>query len=542
MTGFGRLTFADRSAAHVGGRQYCRDVRKRPLPLLLLLLAVASLSACKSPSEQALEHAQRAEMLLQAGDLAAAQQAIGEAIRLREDGPNFQQLAGIIALQNGNPVGAYRAFQRALEFDATNRLALAYVANLGVQIGRITEAEDAADRLLTLEPDALPALQTKGMIALSREQLDEAMSYADRILARNSTDEAGAIVKARVLAKRGQAEEAVALIDNALRASSESAALLTNKVNLHRYLRQPEPMAATLERLVASGGAGTAVKLDRVNLLYKLGRQEEAREASLALLREGMGRPSNYEILLRIWWEFDPAPLSAEVARGPTDWRDPQAVVQVARYLLARGNRETANLLLNSAPAGAQALVAPLKLRLLADAGRDEGVERRNEALLEQDTENVDALLLRARYAQRRGDMRAALEAAQLALANDPRNPDSYIMVAQLYRAQEQDWRARQIYEEGLNQLPQNFPLVQSYMQYLHELGDRGRVGSVARNFARALPSSEKAWGQLLAQCRATRDETCTRVAQNGLENARTSYLVDDPPGEPADRGLFGRF
>ncbi|WP_264575155.1 tetratricopeptide repeat protein [Sphingobium sp. B8D3C] len=543
MTGFGRLTFAHGSAARFGGRMPKASGRGPSSNALAALLILAALGGCKSPSEQAAERAQAAEAMLQAGDLAGAQRAIGEAIRLREDGPNFQQLAGMIALQSGDPAGAYRAFQRALEFDATNRLALAYVANLGVQLGQIADAEAAADRLLTLEPDAMPALQTKGMIALAREQLDDAMSYADRILARSATDEAGVIVKARVLARRGQAEEAIALIDNALRVSGDSSALLTNKVNLYRYLGKPEPMAEALGRLVATGNAGTAMKLDRINLLYKMGRLPQAREANLALLREGLREPSDYEVLTRIWWEFDPTPLSPDVARGPTDWRDPLAVLTVSRYLLARGNRETANLLLNSVPDGrAKDLIAPLKLRLLMETGKDQGVEGQVESLLKQDPENVDALLLRAHYAAKRGDVRAALEAAQLALANDPRNPDAYQAVAQLYRARAENWRARQIYEEGLKQIPQNFPLVQSYMQYLHDSGDRARSMSVARNFARALPSSEKAWSLLVAQCAAIQDGTCASVAQNGLDNARTAYLVDDPPGKPADRGLFGRF
>jgi len=542
MNEFGGLTFADRKPACLTGRHYFQTHSGGAFRALALSVALLGLAACKSPSERAVERAQQAEMLAQAGDMEGAQRAISEAIALREDGPGFQQLAGTIALQSGNPVGAYRAFQRVLEFDATNRLALAYVANLGVQIGRIGDADDAANRLLTIEPDALPALQAKGMIALSRDNLEEAEQFADRILARNPADEAGAIVKARALARTGRAEEAVALIDNALRTSGDSMALLSNKVNLHRYLRQPEPMAATLERLVERSKGNSAIKLDQINLLYKLGRNDEARQVSLALLREGARDPADYRLLQRIWWQYDPAPLPEGAARDSSAWADPLAIVQVARYLLARDDVRAASALLTSAPASAGDLVASLKLRVQAASNRDaQQVFEQVEALLERDAQDVDALMLKARFAQRRGDMRAAREAAQLAQVNDPRNSEAYILLADLYRAEGEDWRARQLFEEGFNKLPQNFHLVRVYTQYLHDLGDRERALSVARSFARGLPSSEQAWTLFLAQCRAARDEACARTAQSGLDNARTTYLVDDPPGTPVDRGLFGR-
>ena len=486
-----------------------------------------------------MDYAQQAQVLAQGGDLRGAQQAIRRAISLREDGPDFQQIAGMIALQAGDLPGAYGAFTRALESDATNRLALAYVANLGVQVGRVREAEEAANRLLTLEPDALPALQVKGMIAISRGDLEEASGYADRLLARNSVDEAGSIIKARVLARQGQAEEAVSLIDNALRAVPSSAALLVNKVHLHRFLAQPEPMAAALEKFVSVGGAPVSIKLNQINLLYKLGRAQQAREAALVFLREGVENPADYRTLQRIWWQYDASPLEEGGARNSSDWKDPLAVVATARYLLARGQREAARELLSSAPPEAGGLVRSLLLRSAADRG--DRVASQVDALLKDDAENVDALLLKAEIALQKGDRRVALEAAQLALANDPLNADAYITLAGLYRLEGGDWRAKQIFEEGLKKLPQDFQLVQAYTQYLHELGDKTRAISVARSFARALPSSDLAWSMFLNQCRQAQDAACGRMAESGLEQARTAYDVDDPPGARVDRGLFGR-
>jgi hypothetical protein len=64
---------------------------------------------------------------------------------------------------------------------------------------------------------------------------------------------------------------------------------------------------------------------------------------------------------------------------------------------------------------------------------------------------------------------------------------------------------------------------------------------TVARTFARANPSSERAWSFYASRCQAANDQACLRAALAGLNDAKTAYLVDDPPGTAADRGLYGR-
>ncbi len=541
MNGFSGLTSPDFLQEHHSRLRYFRVRLKRCLQALLIGAALMAMPACKGANERSALLAQQAEALLQAGDLPGAQKAIIEALALREDGPGFHQIAGLIALQSGNSVGAYRSFQNALDFDATNRTALAYVANIGVQIGQITEADSAADRLLTLEPNALPGLQAKGMVALSRNKFDDALQYGDRILAISPADEAGAIIKARALARMGKPEDAVKLIDQALLTSSNSAALLSNRVNLYRYLKQPAPMLAALDQLARQGNMTPAVELDRINLLYKLGQTDQAREAGLAFLEGDEKTPDVYATIQRIWWQYDRTPLPSAAARDSSRWKSAAAIILAARYTLARGDVAVANAVLASAPVGAQPAIASLKARVLAATGQQGEAQKQADNLLKADANDIDALLLKAQLASARNQTQIALEAAQLAQTNDPLNAEPYIILAGIYRREGQDWRARQIFEDGFKKLPQDFQLVGNYTQYLHQLGDKGRAMSIARAFARALPSSERAWEMFAAQCQASRDQMCLTDAQTGLSNAKTAYLVDEAPGAIPNRGLFGQ-
>lgn len=507
--------------------------------LSLMLPALLALPACKSPGERAAELAAQANAQADAGNLVAAQKAILEAIALRDDIPAYQQLLGAIALKAGNQGDAYRAFSRALDVDPTNMTALAYVANLGVQVGQINRAEEAADRLLTLDPNALPAMQVKGMIALARDRDDEALAIGDRMLALRPGDEAGTIIKARALAKQGQFDAALALLDGPAGAS-ESPVLLANKLNIYRNLRQPEAMADMLARLEQRDAMSPALRLDQVNLLYRLGRTDAARQAAMALLREGAA-PESYRALQRLWWEYDKTPLSVASAGEAARWKDPAAAQQTVRYLLARGDLATAQAVIRSAPANARPLLASLEARLLVASGQGAQASEAAEMLLKKDPQDVDALLVRALTALAAGKPGPAVEAAQLARANDPVNAESYLVLARIAQAEDQAWRVRRAFEEGIKALPQNFLLLERYTQFLHQSGDKGRAVSVARAFARATPSSVRAWSFLVEQCRWAEDEGCLQGALAGQKNAETTYLVDDPPGTARNRGLFGR-
>jgi len=502
--------------------------------------ALLLLAACKSDEERATGLAQQANALAEAGKFVEAREAITQAIALREDSAPFYQLLGAIELKAGNPVGAFRAFNRVLDFEPTNQLALAYIANIGVQIGQLQPADEAADQLLTLNANAMPALQVKGMVALSRNKFDEAGEFADKILALRPTDEAGTILKARVLAKRGDAEEGARLIDAALQTSPQSTALLTNQLNLYRFLGQPEKMATIFQTLGPLAKNVASVQLDRINLLYKLKRDDEARQVAAAFLAEGARDPNDYRVLQRLWWEFDQTPIP-ESARNSSNWKDPLAIVQTARYLIARGDVAAAGALLQSAPAKAQPLLASLKARVLAASGHESEARAQVDALLAKDEHDVDALLLRAFFALQAGQYEAAVATAQQALNNDAANPETYLLLASIARAQKSEFRVREILEDGVSNLPQNFMIVEKYAQYLHESDDKRRAISVTRSFARALPSSLRAWALLAAQCQWAADQTCMRTAVEGGRRAQTAYMVDDPPGTPRNRGLFGR-
>lgn len=505
---------------------------------LLLLPA-----ACKGPTERADEFAQKASQLAEAGDRLGAIAAIQQATALRDDNASYFMLQASIELRSNHPVEGFLAARRALELDAANVDALSLVSNIGMQIGQIDESYDAATRLLVLDPQSLIGLQSKGLYELVKSRYADAEATAQRLLQISPSDAAGVIIHARVLARTVKLEEALAFINDRMAQSSPSAALVITQINLYRSLGRAEEMAKSFEQLnELAPNRSAALRLDEINLLYKLGRKVDARERTKALLASRSPDVADLAALQRIWWQYDPKPFDRQALQAAKDWSDPIVLFAIGRYFLWQGEPQLADDAFFAFPEALRLPCIAIHLRAQFELGDANGARTLNDKVLDRDGENVDSLLLRAIFEERDGHRDRAIESVQRALNVDQTNPEIYVMLAELNARAGDKARARQSFEEGLQQMPQDFLLIQRYTQFLHQSGNRSRAVSVSRAFARAMPSSTQAWTIMAQQCAWAADAACAAEAAAGRTAAATRFSVDDPPGTAPDRGLLGKF
>jgi hypothetical protein len=92
-----------------------------------------------------------------------------------------------------------------------------------------------------------------------------------------------------------------------------------------------------------------------------------------------------------------------------------------------------------------------------------------------------------------------------------------------------------------MNSLPQSKRLAARYEAFLRSVGDNGRVLSLYGDVASAKPSSIQAWNDFARVCQEFGNAICEMKIKRGLAAARTSFVIDEPPGTPRARGLFAR-
>jgi tetratricopeptide (TPR) repeat protein len=395
--------------------------------------------------------------------------------------------------------------------------------------------------MLVTDPNSINALQIKGMVALSRGKTDEGLKYADKVLVLSPGNEAGVMMRARALALDGDISKGLAEAEAALPVTGRTPGMLITLINLHRANSDGEAMKAYFPELVEQTKGAPAFLIDQANLHYRLGDKPTARRAIVRVLAEGSINLNDYGSVYRLWSEYDDAPLDEASIRAIAQSKDPVVPVSTIRQLLVMRALGPAGGLLDALPPDRRQQLRGLQARVLDLGGRKDAALRVAETVLAEDSENVDALLVRGPAYLRSGKANLALNDSQRAVQNDPTNVDAYLVLADVNIALGEKWRARQVLEDGVKRLPQSYELVSRYTQFLQTLKDKGRAISVTTMFARQSPASQRAWTLLAAQCLAAANASCKQAADKGLAKAKTLFELDNPPGSPQDRGIFSK-
>lgn len=512
------------------------------MKVLLTCLATAQLlSGCSDSMERAGAHAAVAVSNLEAGNLDDARSNIRSAIAERDDVADYYIILGRIELASGSLISTFNAYSMALDLQADNAEALANIAEIGLQIGRTNEAAEAADRILLLSPQSVSALLVKGFIEIDNGRLETAKKIAKEILEINPDDEGGTILSARIEAIKGNDTEALAIVNEAIAKQGATQALNITKLEILRLRADGSGMMALFPTIIADVKDPMNYRLDYINLLYKLGEIKKARAEAVKAINLTPNDQNLFVNLDNIWLEYDNSPLtSAQIdymARNGT---------AVAKYQLAKSFldlekfEEAQRLIKNLVDAGnieAQALSAKIELAL----GNEKEAYSMASQVLKVEPSNENALVVRSHQAVSRGNFDKAIRDASFAVSNAPQNQAAYVQLAGAYRASGSTIRARQIYENGLDALPQSLPLVAAYESFLEQAKAVDRIPTAYGDLAAAKPSSVRTWQVYAKACQRFPRSECASKAQRGLLRAQRSFMIDDVPGSPKRRGLFAR-
>lgn len=515
-------------------------IRKMQVVAIVAFL-LPGLSACDSSMENAARAGAEAQQRLDARDLYGARVAITEAIAERDDDPQLHILRGRIELAAGRARDAFAAYSDALSLEATNPEALQAVSQLGLQTGYLREAEGAADTILSFSPEQPEALLTKGLIALVRKKHEDALGFAERILAVKPGDEAGIIIQARTLALTGETQAGLDLLLAAAENVGNTVGIDLTLIELYRELGNLEDMKATFERLVEKRPDDHRLAIDYINTLYKSGETDKARALTDKVIRADIKDKTALSVLTTRWLEYDAQPVSAETLQFLATKGSLESRVAIARYMLAVDRAEDARRILVSVASGYWVEARALYARTLQQLGeRQEGLTMALD-ILEKDTTNADALLVKVKESIRTEDYMQATNDAQLVIRDNPLMRDGYISLIDVYLAKNDKSGASRVFKDAIGKLPQDLVLFRVYTDFLIEKNDRMRAILTAKRFAKINSASISAWQLYQQTCRRARDEICAQQAIAGENEAKTIYAIDPPPGTLPTRGLFGR-
>lgn len=505
----------------------------RTCAILFLTLACA----CSPSQEKASERAAAAAALFDAGNYPEAHKAILDAIAERDDIADQFILQGRIELALNRADSAFGAYSRVLELDPSSQEALQFVAEYYLRAGLFKEAEKTADSSLSLDPRAMRPLLIKGMIALNRHDTAKALDFAEQLLKINPSDTQGLILKARAIAKSGDRAAALKLLEERIPPAGRNDDVILALMGIYRADGNLPGLLGTFEALVPKAADNVDLRIDYINTLYKSGNVARARSEVLGLMRSQGDNADALAQIVALWREYDADPLDRDALEWVKAKGTDATRLAIAHYLLSVERIAEAQAALARARTGAEGLFA----RLLAAQGQTERAREMANDILARDTNNADALLLRSELSLRTRDFRQAVNDAQLVVRDNPENEEGYLALAKAFVLKGETWHARQIFENGINTLPQNLVLVSRFVDFLFLIDDKKRAMSVAREFTEANPASLRGWDLLASVCTRVDDGNCSARAQAGRARALTIYEIDERPGTERFRNRLGR-
>ena len=505
------------------------------------LLGLLLVGACSSSVEEANERTSAAAALFDAGNYEEAHKAITEANAARDDIADQYLLQGRIELGLRRIDNAFVAYSRALELDPSSQEALQFTAEYYLRSGQIAAAERAADSSLALDPRAMRSLLIKGLIALERRDPKNALAIADQLLKINPADSEGLILKSRALAKGGDYDAARKLLENRQPSGERPENIILATMAINRASGNLPGLLADFEAILPRMPDNDDLRIDFANTLYKSGDTARARRVLLMLLRKRGDQRDTLSRIVALWREYDPDPIDKEqLTRIAADGADATRLT-VARYLFSTHRIPAAQALLSPAQINGGGEAAGFYARLLDARGETAKAARIVTAILAKDTNNADALLLRSDMFLRKRKFREAVNDAQIVVRDFPESEEGYIALAKALVLKGESWRARQIFETGLNTLPQNLALVSKFSDFLFVIDDKKRAMSAVRIFTDTNPASLRGWDLLASVCARLEDKDCASRAAAGRIRALTIYAIDERPGTQHYRNLLGR-
>jgi tetratricopeptide (TPR) repeat protein len=499
------------------------------------------MTSCSDRFDKAAELAAMAEAQFAGGNVEEARENIQRAIIARDDVAAYFVLLGRIELQSGKLPSAFNAYSRALDLQADNLEVLQAIAELGLQTDRLQEAEEAADRMLLLSPGTTRAMLVKGFLAIEANRLDDARRFANLIAEQDPTDEGGAILTARLQALDGDFAGAAATTLQTIAAVGETEALNATLLEIYRAQGNAAGMRTTFPKIIAAAGKNSRYQLDFVNFLYKIGDVRAARSEAIKAIEAQPNDSVQHRTLRQIFEEYDAAPLS-DAQRDYFAKAGTRATkLSLARFYFDTKQYDSARMMLarlaEEGTIEAQALLARIALAQRQEKEADILVSQ----VLASDPRNPDALIARANRRTEQRKVDAAIEDANIVVSDAPQEYGGYAALANAYLAKGSKVRAQQVFERGIDFLPQSELMAGLYEAFLRKTGERGRVVSLYGELAAAKPSSSAQWQKLSRICTEFGDRICEVKAQRGLAIAKQSFVIDEPPGTPRARGLFAR-
>jgi predicted TPR repeat methyltransferase len=219
------------------------------------------------------------------GQLAEAEQAYREILKIRPDHFDATHLLGVVLLQRGQFEAAAREIGRAIEMNPNVAAAHSNRGNALKELGRLEEALASYDKAIALQPDSAEVFSNRGNVLRKLNRIEEALASFERAIALKPDFAPAYINRADVLHEQGRLDEAIAYYERGLALNPNSAPANVNLGNALKTKGRLDEAVAFYRRALALQPRFVEAQIRLSEALLDLGNVEEAAQTAEAAVR-----------------------------------------------------------------------------------------------------------------------------------------------------------------------------------------------------------------------------------------------------------------
>jgi predicted Zn-dependent protease len=407
---------------------------------LVACLALLVLVACDTAEERADGHYKKGLELAAAGEIDKAILEFRNALKLNEEALEPRIEFAKLLVEKRDFQGAVGNFQRVIEADPNNLEARKMLGRIMLLGGQSEEAASNINTALEIAPDDIDVQGMKATLDLREGRTDQAVRMARAILAKEPNNIQGALVMYGYAMNAKRFEDAVDHIEGALSENPQDFALQYSKLRALEFIGDNDRIGAQLEDMTGQFPDNPDLARGLVQWHQRNGDPDAAEQVLRDLSARYPDDP-NYALAVAIFLGDNKGNDAARAELAELTARFPQSALFVraqAQLDVREGDTvdaiERLDRLLESGIEGEERILTQTSLaQILISSGDPERAQQVVAEILEQDPQNVDALIMRARDAIDNDQPEVAVNDLRTALDSDPQNPGILTLLAQAH-------------------------------------------------------------------------------------------------------------
>ncbi len=500
-----------------------------------VLICLVLLVACGGAESRKERYLGRAQALVAEQDFEKAQLELRNALQIDPDYFSALLLMGSVSERLGDPRRAMQMYEAALDQDSSSTAARAGLAKIYVFGGLPEKAVELVEAGLLLKPDDPALLTVRGAARARLGDIPSAIADAEKALAGDPVNENTVALLASLYVKSDRTAEARALVERAVEGLPKSVDLRLILADIYRQADDRPAAEKMLREVVALHPEQTSHSYTLARFLAGSGRSVDAEKVLRDLVASHPDDTQAKTALVSLL-SVRESPDAAErellgfIKQAP---KDAQLRLSLGDFYLARGKTADAARIFKEVidldDNGPQGLGA--RNRLAAQAFADKRFDESSqliEAVLAANSQDNDALVLRAQMALGRGDTVAAITDLRAVLRSQPTSVPVQRALAQAYVQSNDLALAEDTLKKAIAGNPGDPNIRVDLAQLLVRSGEKQRALQTLQDAVAESPENLAAQEQLFVVYAARGDVKSARATAAAVKSARPDLPLGD--------------